>query len=205
VKSNIATAIVVTLVASPQLAKADIFTGSIQVEGGASGGRGVGGDQKDTAFAATAPHAGYGLTLNAEVLFIDAWLSHHQFTNGSRLATWSEIGVGIDTELGLSDSKKGLGTYALFGVGATFGVGTGQQVMLPLDNGELSDKGFALVGKLGIGSHLTSVLDIGLQIPVSAGYYFKSGNGSAANNLSTHYQAVSGQAMLFLRFRLGAK
>ncbi len=193
------------LLATAAEAKADLFTVSAQIDGGGAFGKGIGGDQKSTAFYQTAPRGVYGLKLNAEVLFIDAWIAHHQFTNGSRLATWSEIGVGIDTELPLGDNKKGLGGYLLLGVGATFGVGTGQQVQLPLDNGELSDKGFALVGKLGGGSHVTKLVDIGVEIPITAGYYFKSGAGAAANNLSTHYQAAGVQALLFLRFRFGSK
>ena len=186
-------------------ARADLFTVSAQIDGGGSYGKGVGGDQKSTAFYQTAPHGMYGVKVNAEVLFIDAWLAHHQFTNGSRLATWSEIGIGMDTELPLSGEKKGLGGYLLLGIGATFGVGTGQQVQLPLDNGELSDKGFALVGKFGGGSHVSKLIDIGVEVPITGGYYFKSGAGAAANNLSTHYQAANIQALLFLRFRFGAK
>ena len=186
-------------------AKADLLTVSAQIDGGGAYGKGIGGDQKNTAFYQTAPRGVYGVKVNAEVLFIDAWIAHHQFTNGSRLATWSEIGVGMDTELPLGGNKKGLGGYLLLGVGATFGVGTGQQVQLPLDNGELSDKGFALVAKIGGGSHVTKLIDLGVEFPVTAGYYFKSGAGAAANNLSTHYQAVSAQALVFLRFRFGAK
>jgi hypothetical protein len=186
-------------------AHADVFTIAAQLDGGGEFGKGIGGDQKATAFHATAPHGTYGLKLNAEVLFIDMWLAHHQFTNGSRLATWSEVGVGMDTELPLGDSKKGLGGYLALGVGATFGVGTGQQVQLPLDNGELSDKGFALVATMGMGSHITKLIDLGVEVPVTAGYYFKSGAGAAANNLSTHYQAMNVQALLFLRLRIGSK
>ncbi|MBP9085243.1 MAG: hypothetical protein KBG15_03955 [Kofleriaceae bacterium] len=193
------------VLASAVEARADIFTVSAQIDGGGTFGKGIGGDQKTTAFYQTAPHGVYGLKLNAEVLFIDAWIAHHQFTNGSRLATWSEVGVGMDTELPLGGNKNGLGGYLLLGIGATFGVGTGQQVQLPLDNGELSDKGFALVAKLGGGSRVSKLIDLGVEIPISAGYYFKSGAGAVANNLSTHYQAANVQALLFLRFRFGAK
>jgi hypothetical protein len=48
------------------------------------------------------------------------------------------------------------------------------------------------------------VFDAGISIPVSWGYFFKNGNGAAVNDVSTHYQSIQGEALLFLRanFRL---
>ena len=120
-------------VTNSSAAHADVFTIAAQLDGGGMFGKGIGGDQKATAFHATAPRGTYGLKLNAEVLFIDMWLAHHQFTDASRLATWSELGIGMDTELPLGDSKHGGGGYLALGVGATFGVGTGQQVQPRID------------------------------------------------------------------------
>jgi len=34
---------------------------------------------------------------------------------------------------------------------------------------------------------------------VSWGYFFKNGNGAAVNDVSTHYQGVQGEALVFLR------
>jgi hypothetical protein len=197
-------AVALAMVIAAQQAKADILTLSAQVDAGGRFGRGVSGAQKNNAFAATSPHAAYGASVNLEFLFLDAWVGHHQFVGGSGLATWTELGVGIDTELGLGDDKDKTGPYAFFGVGLSLGAGTGAQVQLPLDAGELTDRGIAGVGRVGFGTHLTSLFDVGIEVPMSYGYYLKSGAG-AANNLSTHYQAVNVQGMVFLRARFGLK
>ena len=44
-----------------------------------------------------------------------------------------------------------------------------------------------------------SLIDFGLTVPVSYGYFFKNGDGATANDLSTHYRGVQGEALLFLR------
>ena len=48
-----------------------------------------------------------------------------------------------------------------------FGIGTGQQVVTPLDNAQLSDKAFLMEGRLGVGTHLSKVFDLGISVPVS--------------------------------------
>jgi hypothetical protein len=203
VVATLALSISIVLAMRAQHANADILTLSAQVDAGGRFGKGVAGAQKTTAFAATSPHAAYGASVNLEFLFLDAWVSHHQFVDGSGLATWTELGVGIDTELALADEKTG--PFAFFGVGLSLGAGTGAQVQLPLDAGELTDRGIAGVGRVGFGTHLTSLLDVGVEVPMSYGYYLKSGAGAAANNLSTHYQAVNVQGLVFLRARFGLK
>ena len=83
-----------------------------------------------------------------------------------------------------------------------FGLGTGQQVMPPLDNAQITDKAFIAEGRVGLGTHLTSLIDIGVSVPVSYGYFFKNGNGVAANDTNTHYQGAEGEVLGFLRFNL---
>ena len=46
------------------------------------------------------------------------------------------------------------------------------------------------------------VFDIGVEVPVSYGYFLKSGNGASANDLSTHYRGIEAQALLTLRANL---
>ena len=91
-----------------------------------------------------------------------------------------------------------------FGVHAAFGLGTGQQVDPPLDNAQITDKGFLLEARVGFGKRLGHGLRLGVTIPVSGGYFFKSGNGATVNNLSTHYQGIEARALLTLGMQLGA-
>ncbi len=188
-------------VAAP--AHADLFRLFGEVHGGGMYGQGTGGDQKDAAFFAKSPHGAYGAQIGAELFIFDLWIEHHQFTDGSRVATWSKIGVGVHTLIDLGstkDIKAGKGNYIELSSGVFFGVGTGQQVMPPLDNAQISDKGFLVQGALGVGTHLSKNFDLGLSVPVSWGYFFKQG---AANDLSNHYQGVQGEALAVLRIQFG--
>jgi hypothetical protein len=195
---------IATVLAMAAPASADVLKLFAEADGGAALGKGTSGDQviKDSAFFAKAPHLDYGVLVGAEFLFLDAWIQHHQLTDGSRIATWTQFGAGIHAQIDLGDDKQQKaheGGFFEFGVGAWFGLGTGQQVQPPLDNAQITDKAFLLEGRVGGGKHLSSVFDLGVSIPVSWGYFFKNGNGAAVNDVSTHYQGVQGEALVFLR------
>jgi hypothetical protein len=197
-----ATLAAVAVALAPRPAAADVLSLTAEALGGGMAGTGVSGDQKDAAFFGNAPHGAYGAQVGVKFLVVDGWIRHTQYTTGSRLATWTQFGVGVDTTMDLGDRKKGENGFVQFAMGAWFGMGTGQQVVLPLDNAQLSDKGFLAEGSVGFGTHLSSHLDLGVNVPVSYGYFFKTGNGATANNLSTHYQGMEAQALLFLRMKI---
>jgi hypothetical protein len=193
---------VVLATAAP--ASADVLKLFVEANGGGVFGTATGGDPaiKDAAFFAKAPHLAYGALIGAEFLFLDAWIQHHQFTDGSRLTTWTQFGVGIHGTIDLGDAKQQKaheGGYFEFGAGGWFGVGTGQQVDPPLDNAQITDKAFLVEGRLGAGKHLNNVFDFGVSVPVSWGYFFKNGNGAAVNNVSTHYRGIQAEALVVLR------
>jgi hypothetical protein len=196
-------AVVVTMImAAP--ASADVLKLFAEAQGGGGAGTATRRDPviKDSAFFSKAPHLAYGALIGAEFLFLDAWIQHHQFTDGSRIATWTQFGVGVHGTMDLGDAKQQKaheGGYVELGAGGWFGVGTGQQVMPPLDNAQITDKAFLVEGRLGAGKHLGSVFDFGVSVPVSWGYFFKNGNGAAANDVSTHYPGVQAAALLVLR------
>jgi hypothetical protein len=172
------------------------------VDGGAMAGKGTSGDQQAAAFFANAPHGTFGAVVGARFLFLGAALDHHQYVGGGR-ATWTQITAGLDMNVGLGsdkDKKAGKGGFIHLGATAGFGVGTGQQIDPPLSNDEITDKGFLLTGTLGFGTHVSKLVDFGLAVPVTWGYYFK--NGVAANDVSNQYQGIHGEALLYLRLNL---
>jgi len=185
-------------------ASADVLKLFVEADGGGAYGTGTSGDQviKDSAFFAKAPHLDYGVLVGAEFLFLDAWIQHHQLTDGSRIATWTQFGAGIHFQVDLGNDKQQKaheGGFFELGGGAWFGLGTGQQVDPPLDNAQITDKAFLLEGRVGLGTHLSRTFDAGISVPVSWGYFFKNGNGAAINDVSTHYQGIQGEALVFLR------
>lgn len=198
-------------------AHAGVFKLFGEVHGGGMIGKGTGGDlvnnstqMFDEAFFENAGPLAYGVSLGAQFLFVEGHITHLQFkgfsddTQKPALATWTsfhagmrfEIGIGTQTE---QDKKDGKGTFFEAGWNVGFGIGTGAQVMPPLSNDELTDKGFFAEGRIGIGKHLSSIFDIGVVVPVQYGYYFKSGGGATVNDLSTHYQSAQIEALLTLR------
>ena len=199
-------AVLAALVAAPRSASADVFKLFGEVQGGGMYGTGTAGDQKDAAFFAHSPHGTFGALVGAEFLFFDGWIQHHQyFIGGDRLTTWTQFGLGVHYVYDTGDEverKAHKGGYFEMGTGLWFGVGTGRQVVPPLDNSQLSDKAFLLEGRVGFGKHLSHVFDFGVSVPVSYGYFFKTGNGASANNLSTHYRGAQVEALLVLRINL---
>ncbi|HUJ57060.1 MAG TPA: hypothetical protein VLX92_01140 [Kofleriaceae bacterium] len=189
----------------PSLASADTLKLFAELHGGGMYGTGTSGDQKDSAFFAASPRASYGALVGGEFLIFDAWIQHHQYTDGDHLSTWTQFGLGIHEEVELGDAaqqKAHRGAYLELSAGLWFGLGTGAQVMPPLDNAQITDKAFLGEGRLGFGTHLDDVFDLGVEIPVSYGWFFKSGNGATANNLSDQYRGIEGEALVVLRGNL---
>lgn len=193
-------------------AHADLLSLRLEAHGGGAGGAGVAGDQQDNAFQKKARGGGYGGLVGVEVLFVDVWVQHHQYTDGKLLGTWTQFmtGMDVDVDLGVPAAAPGKPHgrprgYFEAGLGLGFGVGTGQQVMPPLDNSEITDKGFLLEAKFGAGWNLGPLFSLGFVVPVSGGYFFKSGPGVVANDQGTHYQAVEAAFLVNFRAKLKIK
>jgi hypothetical protein len=196
-------------------AAADVLSVRAEIHAGGAGGAGIAGGGKDFAFAKGARGATYGALLGAEVLLVDAWVEHHQYNDGSLSGTWTQFMAGFDVDLDLGRSPAPAGAkkgargrakgYLELGLATGFGIGTGQQVELPLDNAQLTDKGFLVEGRVGAGYHLNRVMSVGFALPIQYGYLFKSGPGVVANADENQYQSLSAAVMVNLRFRLKAK
>jgi hypothetical protein len=194
--------LVLGMLAAPAAASADVFKLYGEAQAGGMYGQGISGDHKQDSFFQKGRGVGYGAQVGVQILVFDGHVSHRQFPLGDTLQTWTQFTVGFHfgADLGTAEQKKRqVGNYISLDVGAGFGMGTGAQVDLPLDNAQLTDKGFMGVVRFDFGKHLNKVLDIGVAIPASYGYFFKSGNGATANMLDTHYQGLQVEVLLLLR------
>lgn len=181
-------------------ASAGILELRAQLQAGGAGGTGVSGAQMDNAFHAGTSGAAYGAIVGAEIVFLDAWIEHNQFQGADGLlGTWTQFMAGVDLNVDLGDKDGGGGYFAELGVGVGFGVGTGQQVDPPLDNSEVTDKGFLVQGHVAVGYRLSKMLSVGVMVPLQGGYMFKSGPGLVANDEGTQYVSMQAAALVNLR------
>lgn len=204
-------AVAATLIVNGGEASADLLTVRAEARGGVSGGKGMFGERSDESFHEGHGALGYGVAAGAEVFLIDLWVQHDQYLDSGDVSTWTQFMAGFDVEIGFGDKKgshfndsgKEVGGYdsimAELGMGVGFGVGTGQQVTPPLDNGQVTDKGFLLEGRAFVAYRLTKLMAVGVTLPAQFGYFTKSGAGTAANNVDNHYSGVNFAAMLTFR------
>lgn len=204
---------------APATAAADILSGYAQIQGGGASGAGLFGDRQDDAFHAGAEGLTYGAIVGVEIIYLDVWVEHNQYMgSGSLEGTWTQFMTGLDIEFDLGEkvgTKRARGGrlsgghsryYGEFGIGVGFGVGTGQQIDPPLDNSEVTDKGFLFQANLGLGIRLGRHFSIGLTMPLQAGYMFKNGEDvGAANDISTNYGSMQGALMLTSRLKIQLK
>jgi hypothetical protein len=203
-------------------ARADLLSLRLEGHGGGAGGKALGGGMaQETAFFENARGATYGGLVGIEVVFVDVWVEHHQYVGSSReatfLGTWTQFMTGLDLDFekrkpvteeqrkkGVKGKKK---SYLEIGMGFGYAVGTGQQVELPLDASELSDKGFVVEARfsagLWVGEH--AGFGLGITIPVQGGYFFKSGRGVFANDADNQYYSAQGAVMLVARGKIKLK
>lgn len=186
---------------------AELLRLSAEVQTGGMYGQGVSGDQKDNAFFKVSPNFLYGANLAAELLFVDLWVQHQQFTDFSgTLSTWTQIGLGLHHtfDLGTEQEKKThKGMFFELGGGVFLGLGTPLQVKPPLMKSQLSDQGFLGEVRLGYGKHLDSVFDFAVEVPVSYGAFTKPNDtGCSANNLSCSYQSWQLEVLAVFRANL---
>lgn len=199
-------ALAIVLTAAP--ASADVLKVYGELQGGGMFGQGVGGDAmaKENSFFAQAKGGAYGATVGGRFVFIDGHISHHQYPHDGTISTWTAFNAGLNFEVdtgGPEAKKNKTGGYIEIGAWLGFGVATGAQVDPPLDNSEVSDKGFTLQGRIGFGKHLSKNFDIGIQVPASWGYIFRNGEGAAANDTSSQYQSMQAEALLVFRANIG--
>jgi hypothetical protein len=200
---------VIGVLATSSVAHAKIFDIYGQAQGGGGYGLGIAGAQKNNDFFQNVGGADFGGRLGAEILFVDAWVEHYQFTDFKGITgTWTQFMIGGDWDFPLGDTPepgKKPKTYGEVGIAIGYGVGTGQQIVPPLDNAQLSDKGFLGQVSFGADYRLSSLFSIGITVPISYGYLFKAGNGVVANDSANQYQQINITPFVYLRLHLELK
>ncbi|GAB4543298.1 MAG: hypothetical protein Tsb0020_55230 [Haliangiales bacterium] len=193
-------------IAMPRAASADLLSLYLEGHGGGAFGDGLGGEAQADAFHAGAQGLAYGGLIGAEVLFVDLWVQHDQYLNAGELAgTWTQFMIGLDTQFDIGRRKRGkikhryTPGYGEVGLALGYGVGTGQQVMPPLDASQVTDRGFLGQLHVGFGYRFSRYLSMGVSLPIQVGYMFKSGDGLAANDTANQYYGAQGAALLNLR------
>ncbi len=197
---------------APTNGSADVLSGYVQAQGGGATGVGFVGDLKDSAFHGEAEGLTYGFLIGVEIVLIDVWVEHNQYVRGTDFAgTWTQFMTGLDMQLDMGPTRGGTTLkngrvkgghsqyYGEFGIGLGFGVGTGQQVDPPLDNSELTDRGFIFQAQIGGGMRLNKLLSVGLSLPMQAGYILKA--DSPANDVETNYGSFQGALLVNARFK----
>ena len=204
--SFLAALVAVSLVSAPGQAHAGVLDVYGQIEGGGATGIGVGGVQQDNDFFSGAGGGMYGAKVGVEFLFTDAWVEHWQLTDLEGLTgTWTQFMLGADVDFPLGDTPQGEKpkTFAELGMAVGYGLGTGQQVDPPLDNAQVTDKGFIAQLSLGVDYRFSKVTSIGLVVPITYGYLFKNGDGAAANNADNQYHQLAAAPMVYFRLSFG--
>lgn len=195
----------VALASLPAIASADVLKLYGELHGGGMYGQGISGASQDAAFFAQSKGGAYGGLVGGQFLILDAHIKHHQFPHDGTISTWTQFNLGLNFAINMGseqDKKLHKGSYFELGVWPGFGLATGAQVDPPLDNSEVSDKGFMLDMRIGAGKHLSKIFDIGVAVPTSWGYFLRNGMGAAANDVSTHYQSVQVEVLIVLRANL---
>ncbi len=201
---------------APVDAHADLFSASARVHGGYADGRGLGGALDDEAFSAGSAGASYGARVGVEVFFVNLWIGHDQYrTSDGLIGTWTTLPmIGFDTEFDVGTPGKATpgkdgnmvpgdtNWFLHFGFGVGFGLGTGQQIDPPLDNSEITDKGFLVEAEIGLGRRIARGLSLGLAVPVQGRMMFKNGADAVANDPNDRYQSLAYAALLNLRLKL---
>ncbi len=201
--------LVVAMLLLGGVADAKVLEVYVQAQGGGGSGRGLSGDQKDADFFAGAEGGMFGVKLGAELLFLDGWVEHNDYYDGDISGTWTQFMFGGDVDFAISDPPapdQKPKTYAQVGLAIGFGMGTGQQVDPPLDNTEITDKGFVAQAAIGIEHRFSKIFGVGVTVPLEYGYLFKNELGmAAANDLSKHYHSLSASALLTFRVFIDVK
>lgn len=153
---------------------------------------------------------GLGLELGAEILFLDFMV------NGTRIFDRSEDAqgeggagmffqflTGIDGDFAIGEDVD-TSTFLRVGINAGIGLGTHRRVKAPLDNEQVSDKGFVANGVVALDYHLGKLVVVGFELSPGYHYFYPGGasNKDQSVNGDDQSQGTHLLGMAFLQFHL---
>lgn len=153
---------------------------------------------------------GFGFEVGAEILFLDFMV------NGTRIfdraadsrgedgaGYFFQFLTGIDGDFAIGEGEDP-STFLRIGVNGGAALGTHRKVKPPLDNAQVSDKGFVVNGVIALDYHLGKLFVVGLEFMPGWHYFFPGGDSDKNQSVNGNDQSkgVHMMGMAFLQFHL---
>lgn len=181
-RAGLAAAVLVASLAAPSLAEARLVDLRAGLRTGALIGWGT--DSSTPDFFEKTRGGAMGFEVGAKLLVLDLSANFLQVINGDgRVGTLTQLllGVEIDIPIGSGRSNQGRNRTILRpGISGGFGFGTPGPVDPPLDNSQISDKGFVSQLKIGVEHFLNPY--VGLGVEGDLGYHYFLGGQVITSN-----------------------
>jgi hypothetical protein len=204
-------AAVAAALAAPRPATARVLELTLQLDpvGGWTGKRAAGSQlpagQGETDFFARNRGGFTGFKAGAELFFIDVfvdfkqgWGQPGQTTRVDWTGSWLGFYLGIDLDLKLGEEKR---WHFLIGGDVGFGLGLAGPINPPIDNAQVSSKGFVAQGRVGLDYHITKVFGIGVEADL--GYHYLFLNGLPVNVETNRVHGIHFLGMLTTKLAFG--
>jgi hypothetical protein len=151
-----------------------------------------------------------GFEVGAEILFLDFMI------NGTRIfdqvadsqgekggGLFFQFLTGIDGDFAIGDSSDP-SLFLRLGLNGGFALGTHRKVKPPLDNAQVSDKGFVTNGVVALDYHLGKLFVLGVELAPGYHFFFPGGdsNKDQSANGDDQSQGLHMLGMAFLQFHL---
>jgi hypothetical protein len=154
---------------------------------------------------------GVGAEVGARLLIFDFSVNFTQLFNGDgRNGTFTQalVGIAFDIPVGNQYFAKGdIGAGQSQNIirpiiGAGFGFGTSEAIRAPIDNAQISDKGFVSRAGVGYEHFFNPFIGAGAQVDFGYHYFVGGGQSMVASN-ETHSAGYNLSGFATLMFHLG--
>jgi hypothetical protein len=173
---------------------------------GAVGGSGS-GDTADADFFSSVHGAGAGFDFGAQLLFLNFEVRFTQVMGGAPgNGSLTQFLAGADGEIALDSLLRPV-LFLRIGGWSGIALGTPAPVDLPLDNPQVSHKGFVVSGVAALDYHVNPFVTMGLEVSPGYHYFFPGGaapSGDVAiNDTSNNTRGMHFFGLLFVKAHVG--
>ncbi len=139
-----------------------------------------------------------GAEVGIELLLLNASINFNQmFDNNGPAGTLTQFLLGFDGEIDL-DGRQKPRTFLRLGIAGGVALGTHKPVDPPLDNNQVSDKGFVGQATVALDHHLNDVFSVGIEL-IPGYHFFFAGGAAPVNDAGNQSQGVHMLGMLTFR------